>query len=93
MGQGCSCADSNDKEQEVRTDPVFITHIPINPVLSLETAESCRKVKLEFRRPSCRLLSISWKREPAGGERLHHICTGNAIRIELMNINNRASYI
>ena len=22
MGQGCSCADSNDKEQEVRTDPV-----------------------------------------------------------------------
>ena len=22
MGQGCSCADSNDKEQEVRTDAV-----------------------------------------------------------------------
>ncbi len=26
MGQACSCADSNDKEQEVRTDPVSFTH-------------------------------------------------------------------
>ena len=46
MGQACSCADSDDKQQEVRTDAVSTTHI-INNIYSIETSKGRRqKLKL-----------------------------------------------
>ena len=38
MGQACSCADSDDKQQEVRTDAVRANPINYN-IYSIETSK------------------------------------------------------
>jgi hypothetical protein len=47
MGQGCSCADSNDKEQEVRTDPVSY-FFKYKLCYNLETTKDRRKAGCQF---------------------------------------------